>query len=307
MHARAMLPATAAFAMLVSCTGTEAAAPENASEQVTETVAKAPASEPAPASAPMSDAPPTFAFSGELTQGGYIRGTAPTGTASLALGDTPVETAADGSFFAAFDRDSPDQLALVATFASGAEIVETIPVSPRAWDIERVNVARRPGGTSEAFWQRREPEWNAIQAARAKETGATGWRQDFIWPVEGRISGRFGRQRIYRGEPGSYHSGLDIAPGNGVPFVAPADGVVVLARTGFSLEGSLIIIDHGAGLNSAFLHASRIVVSEGDSVRQGEHIGNVGSSGRATGPHLHWSLKWNDARLDPLLFVGPRN
>ena len=81
----------------------------------------------------------------------------------------------------------------------------------------------------------------------------------------------------------------------------------MLARNGFSLEGNLIIIDHGAGLNSAFLHSSRIVIEEGQSVKQGQHIGNVGSSGRATGPHLHWSLKWRDARLDPLLFTGPMN
>ncbi|PZT86976.1 MAG: hypothetical protein DI637_09935, partial [Citromicrobium sp.] len=161
--------------------------------------------------------------------------------------------------------------------------------APRDWDIERVNVAKRPSGSSEAWWQKREPEWLAIKAARERETGATGWRQDFIWPVTGRISGRFGRQRIYRGEPGSYHSGLDIAPGNGVPFVAPADGVVVLARTGFSLEGGIVIVDHGAGLNSAFIHLSRLAVAQGDTVRQGQRLGNVGSSGRATGPHLHWS------------------
>ena len=82
---------------------------------------------------------------------------------------------------------------------------------------------------------------------------------------------------------------------------------MVLARTGFSLEGSLIIIDHGHGLNSAFLHASRIVVREGEHVVQGQQIGNVGATGRATGPHLHWSLKWGDARLDPILFTGPMN
>ncbi|MBD2843140.1 M23 family metallopeptidase [Erythrobacter sp. KMU-140] len=248
-----------------------------------------------------------FNYSGELTQGGWIRGVAPGGAIEVTLGEAKIDLADDGSFFAAFDRDSAEELVLSATIDTGRRIGETLSVSPRDWQIERVNVAKRGGGTSEAWWKKREPEWNAIVAARAKETGAAGWRQDFIWPVTGRISGRFGRQRIYRGEPGSYHSGIDIAPGNGVPFVAPADGVVVLARTGFSLEGGLIIIDHGAGLNSAFLHASKIAVAEGDSVRQGQHIGNVGATGRATGPHLHWSLKWNDARLDPLLFTGPMN
>lgn len=261
--------------------------------------------------APSSAAPmrqqTRFAHGGAMTQGGFIRGRVPEGTVAAELGGQTLDLAPDGTFFAAFDRDSPSELALTATLEGGRTLSETLSVSPREWQIERVNVARRTGGSSEAWWAKREPEWLAIKAARERETGADGWRQDFIWPVKGRISGRFGRQRIYAGEPGSYHSGLDIAPGNGVPFVAPADGVVVLARNGFSLEGNLIIIDHGHGLNSAFLHASRIVVEEGQAVRQGQHIGDVGASGRATGPHLHWSLMWNDARLDPLLFVGPMN
>jgi len=151
------------------------------------------------------------------------------------------------------------------------------------------------------------PELEAIAASRAEVTGAQGWRQRFVWPVKGRVSGLFGSQRVYRGEPGSYHSGIDIAPGAGTPYVAPADGVVVLAVDDFSLEGKLLIIDHGMGLNSAFLHSQELFVKKGDQVKQGQRIGLVGASGRATGPHLHWSLKWNDARLDPLLFTGPMN
>ena len=92
---------------------------------------------------------------------------------------------------------------------------------------------------------------------------------------------------------------------SGTPYVAPADGVVVLAVQGYSLEGNLLIIDHGQGLNSAFLHSSRLYVKQGDRVRQGQHIGDIGASGRATGPHLHWSIKWHEARLDPLLFLPP--
>ncbi|MEL6709107.1 MAG: M23 family metallopeptidase [Pseudomonadota bacterium] len=253
-----------------------------------------------------SQAIPEFRYTGELTQGGYIRGVAPTGASAVVLGDNTIPVGEDGEFFAAFDRDAPSELTLRAASQDGVKAVqETLSVTPRQWQISRVNVPKRAGGSSEAWWKKRKPEWEAIVAARAKETDAQGWRQDFIWPVKGRISGLFGRQRIYQGEPGSYHSGIDIAPGHGVPFVAPADGVVVLARTGFSLEGGLIIIDHGGGLNSAFLHSSKILVKEGQAVKQGERIGHVGSTGRSTGPHLHWSLKWNDARLDPLLFTGP--
>lgn len=248
-----------------------------------------------------------FTYAGELTQGGWIRGKAPSGTVSATLGETPLTLAQDGSFFAAFDRDAGPSHMLVARLEDGSTVTAEIAISPRSWDIERVNVARRAGGASESFMRRRQPELDAIWTARTANSDSDGWKQDFIWPLTGRISGRFGSQRIYRGEPGSYHSGIDITTGrSGDAFVAPAAGVVTLAaRQPFSLEGHLLIIDHGAGLNSAFLHLSQIDVDVGDRVEQGQVLGRIGSSGRATGPHLHWSLKWHDARLDPTLFTGP--
>lgn len=247
-----------------------------------------------------------FSYAGELTQGGWIRGQAPTGTASAQLGETPLKLDADGNFFAAFDRDAGTSELLFATLEDGSTVTTELTVSPRDWDIERVNVARRTGGASESFMRRRQPELDAIWDARIADSETDGWKEDFIWPLSGRISGRFGSQRIYRGEPGSYHSGIDITTGrSGDPFVAPASGVVTLAVRDFSLEGNLLIIDHGAGLNSAFLHLSEIAVEEGDRVEQGQVLGRIGSSGRATGPHLHWSLKWHLTRLDPILFTGP--
>jgi murein DD-endopeptidase MepM/ murein hydrolase activator NlpD len=125
-----------------------------------------------------------------------------------------------------------------------------------------------------------------------------------VKPVAGRISGLFGGQRIYNGTPGSYHSGMDIAATSGTVYVAPADGVVILAAAdAFTLEGHLLIIDHGMGLNSAFLHSSELLVKEGDVVKQGQPIGKVGMTGRASGPHLHWGMKWNNARIDPKLLI----
>ena len=145
-----------------------------------------------------------------------------------------------------------------------------------------------------------------IKAARARVEQADGWRQQFVWPGKARISGLFGSQRVYRGTPGSYHSGTDIALAAGTPYAAPADGVVVLAADHpFTLEGNLLMLDHGMGLSSAFLHSSALLVGVGDRVRQGQPIGRVGMTGRATGPHLHWSLRWREARLDPMLFAGP--
>lgn len=250
----------------------------------------------------------SFSVSGELTQGGWIKGSAPEGAKALSLDGTPVEIAADGTFFAGLDRDAGSTARLVATMADGSRRARDLSVAPRNWNIERVNVPRRQGGPTEAFMALRRPELARIGAARALHTGAQGWRQNFIWPSRGRISGRFGSQRIYRGgEAGAYHSGIDIAGGAGGAIVAPADGVVILAADKpFTLEGNLLMIDHGMGLNSAFLHCSDLLVREGQSVKQGQLIGHIGMTGRATGPHLHWSVKWGDARLDPILLTGPQ-
>lgn len=244
---------------------------------------------------------------GELTQGGYARGLAPGGVQALSYNGKPVPLAADGRFLIAFDRDAGPVGQLVARLANGRSVSQALAVSRRGWQLEYIPIGPRPGTPpSEAYARIRDAELAQINAARATDHAAEGWRQKFIWPVHGRISGRFGSQRIYNGTPGSYHSGMDIATGaSGTPFVAPADGVVILAaEIPFSLEGRLLMIDHGMGLNSAFLHCSKLAVKVGDVVRQGQYIGNIGATGRATGPHLHWSVKWRDARLDPSLFAG---
>ena len=293
--------------MLAGCAVVPESAPAPEQVEVVQpaaTAAAAPA--PTPTPTPTPTGPATFIFDGELTQGGWIRGQAPAGAVSARLGDQAIELDSDGHFFAAFDRDAGTTAELVATMRDGREVRGPVAVSPRDWDLERVNVALRPSGSSAAFRARRAPELDAIWDARTANSPASGWQDDFIWPVTGRISGRFGSQRIYRGEPGSYHSGLDIARPTGTPFVAPASGIVTLAtQSPFSIEGYLLIVDHGHGLNSAFLHLSRIDVEEGERVERGQTLGAIGSSGRATGPHLHWSIKWHLARLDPLLFVGP--
>lgn len=251
--------------------------------------------------------PADFGLAGALSQGGWARGIAPMGGRALSLSGNPVDVARDGRFFIAFDRDCAASLELSARLADGRQLSRLVQVAPRAWQIERIPIGPKPGTPpSEAYARLRSGELDQINAARSIDHPVEGWRQKFIWPVYGRISGRFGSQRIYNGVPGSYHSGLDIATGaSGTPFVAPADGIVTLAaESPFSLEGKLLMIDHGMGLNSAFLHCSAHAVTVGDTVRQGQFIANIGKTGRATGPHLHWSIKWRAFRLDPLLFVN---
>jgi murein DD-endopeptidase MepM/ murein hydrolase activator NlpD len=245
-----------------------------------------------------------FRWTGTPTQGGLIAGTAPAGSVTVTLDGQPVAVEA-GRFIAGFDRDAGPQATLVATLGDGRRIAQPLAVAPRAWRLERLNTLPRFPAPDPVMARLRPAELAQIAAARARVTDATGWQQAFRWPATGRISGLFGAQRIYRGEPGSYHSGIDIARPTGTRVVAPADGVVILAADHpFTLEGNLLMIDHGHGLNSAFLHMSRIDVHVGDHVRQGDPIGTVGATGRATGPHLHWSLRWRDARLDPLLLAG---
>jgi murein DD-endopeptidase MepM/ murein hydrolase activator NlpD len=247
-----------------------------------------------------------FGFTGEAIQGGVMIGDAPAGTRSLTFEDQPVPVDEDGKFIIAFNRDAGQAANLVATLDNGQTVRKFINIAPRKWQIEHVSINRRATTRSAAFMARRGPELEQIGAARAVHSGSKGWRQHFIWPAKGRISGQFGSQRIYNGDPGSYHSGIDIAAGEGTYYVAPADGVVTLAASSpFTLEGNLLMIDHGMGLNSAFLHSSEILVHEGQQVKRGEPIGRIGSTGSATGPHLHWSMKWNDARIDPILLTGP--
>jgi len=247
-----------------------------------------------------------FRLQGTPAQGALLRGTMPADAVSLTMDGSEVPVAADGRFLLGLDRDAPAAIRLVARSGDGRETIETIRVAPRAWPLQRINMARPSTGPTPAYRVLREGELARIGAARARRTVATGWAQRMIWPARGRVSGRFGSQRIYRGGvPAAYHSGTDVAAGAGAIVVAPADGVITLAPPPmFSLEGNLVIIDHGLGLSSAFLHLSSVEVRTGQAVRQGEPIGRVGATGRATGPHLHWSLVWNGARLDPQAVAG---
>ena len=247
-----------------------------------------------------------FEVRGALVQGALVRGRAPRGTTALLLDGRHVPLAEDGRFIIGLDRDQGPEARLRALLADGSSVERALTVSRRAWPVQHVRAALRPSGASEQFRRTREAELARIAAARAVETGSAGWQQEFIWPSRGRISGAFGSQRIYRGEPGAFHSGVDVAAGAGAPVLAPADGVVVLAGGPiFTLEGNLVIVDHGSGLNSAFLHLASVSVAEGQKLRRGDVIGTVGATGRATGPHLHWGLKWRDARIDPAAVAGP--
>jgi murein DD-endopeptidase MepM/ murein hydrolase activator NlpD len=296
-HAAAAL----AEVLLASCTALPPPAPVQAR-------AVPPPPQPAPTVVRPAEAAPAggFALQGALIQGGLVLGTAPAGTVSLTLNGAPVMLAPGGRFIIGFGRDAGPEAVLAGTLRDGRQVGQRLAIAARTWDIQ--SLPTLPKGTSPTpeFMRRRSAELAQIGAARAVRSATDGWQQRFLWPVTGRISGVFGSQRIYAGEPGAYHSGVDIARPAGTPVAAPADGIVVLAAAApFTLEGNLLMIDHGMGLNSAFLHLSRIDVRVGDHVARGQLVGAVGMTGRATGPHLHWGVKWLDERLDPALLTGP--
>ena len=292
--------AIALLPMLASCVGPPAQRPAPPP-------APRPITPPAPAPAPTPSGPIDFTLSGEIEQGGAVLGTVPGGTRTLSFDGKTIPFASDGTFLIAFDRDAGPNALLVATLGNGRQVSKSLAVAPRAWNISRLNTLPKFPVPSAEFQRLRPPELAQIKAARATDHDADGWRQHLIWPATGRISTLFGSQRIYKGgEKGAYHSGIDIAVPTGTPVRAPADGVVILAADHpFTLEGNLLMVDHGMGLNSAFLHLSKIDVHVGDHVRQGQVIAESGATGRATGPHLHWSLMWRGSRIDPLLVAGP--
>ncbi len=244
-------------------------------------------------------------LTGTAQQGCILIGTAPPGTMSLRLGNKPVRLAGDGRFVVGFGRDAPNSATLTAILRDGGAVSRTLPVAGRTWQVESIpslslHKTSEPNPAYEAL---RAAELASIAAARAGETTETGWTQAFVWPAVGRISGVYGSQRILGGVPASPHNGVDIAVPTGTPVVAPANGVIRLAGQKFSLEGNLVMLDHGHGLTSAFLHLSRVDVVPGERVAKGQVIGAVGMTGRATGPHLHWALTWDDVRIDAATLV----
>lgn len=230
--------------------------------------------------------------------------TAPGNT--VTLGGRPLRVSDDGRFVFGVGRDQTGPLRLTVHWFDGATETVNIAVAPRAWPLERVDGV--PPDTVEPppeIAARIAREQTLVAAARTLDDPRTDFAGSFTWPVAGRISGRFGHQRVYNGIPKSPHSGLDIAAPEGTPVKAPAAGIVTFAAPHLYLTGGTVLLDHGHGVSSNFLHLSRIDVHVGQRVEQGQVIGAVGATGRASGPHLHWGMNWFEVRVDPLLLVTP--
>ena len=242
-------------------------------------------------------------FPDSVSQGEMVVGKVPAGS-KVRYGGRELRVTPYGSVVFGVGRDEagPLQVQVQAPNAPARDI--SIVVTPRDWPIERINgVPPATVHPPKAIAERIEREQARVVAVRVRDDARTDFAQTFTWPVQGRISGRFGNQRVYNGTSKSPHSGMDIAAPNGTPVKAPADGMVTFADTGLYLTGGTLVLDHGHGISSNFLHLSRIDAQVGDVVKQGDVIGAVGATGRATGPHLHWGMNWFDVRIDPLLVL----
>ena len=247
---------------------------------------------------------PAFELSGEAIQGGLMFGTCNPGC-SASLDGKDVMVSAAGRFVIGFDRDESGERVLQVREADGSTRATTLPVAPRDYQIERVDGLPPQTVTPDPeALERIRQEAAMVASARARRDPRADYAAGFAWPASGRISGVYGSQRILNGEPRRPHYGLDIAAPTGTPVLAPADGVITLAYDDMYFSGGTIVLDHGQGLSSSFLHLSRILVEAGATVRQGDVIGEIGATGRASGPHLDWRMNWLDRRVDPQLLLG---
>ena len=232
-----------------------------------------------------------------------VRGKVPAGS-TLTLDGADVKISPDGHFVVGFSRSHKGGSIYVVQTADGEKIAGSLLIASREYDIEHVDGLPPKTVTPPPSWAtRRKIETARVGKGRSFMTDDEHWRIKFVRPAKGRISGVYGSQRVLNGEPRSPHYGLDIANKVGTEVVAPAAGIVRLAAPDFLLEGGIIIIDHGYGVTSTLFHLNSVEVKEGQIVKQGERIGSIGATGRASGPHVDWRLNWQSVRLDPALVL----
>lgn len=249
-------------------------------------------------------APPLAVVRARPVQGGHaVIRTAP--GAELLVDGQPVGAASPaGLAIVGFDRDSAPRV-LVGARSGGAEASLPIAVGPGDFDVQKVSglPPSTVNPTDPLLLERIKREAALKAEAFASRWNGDGFSTGFAMPVQARVSGRFGGQRVLNGVPARPHYGVDLACARGTPVLAPARGLVVLAEPSLHYEGGLILVDHGQGLVSAYLHLSALNVVKGAVVAPGQRLGAVGSTGRATGPHLCWRLKWRERNMDPTLLT----
>lgn len=240
---------------------------------------------------------------GEPVQGGMLIGYTRPG-AQVRFDGHDVSVAADGEFVIGFGRDAGERMVLEIRFPDASVLRRRLTIRQRRYRIQQIDGLPTGEVTpSKANLARIRREAAKIRVARSENSPRTDFDGAWDWPVVGVITGIYGSQRILNGKPRSPHTGVDIAAPAGTPVCAPIDGVVRFAAPKLFLSGGTVILDHGHGISTTYIHLRRITVRVGQVVRKGQSLGELGATGRATGPNLHWGVNWFARRLDPGLLV----
>ncbi len=242
-------------------------------------------------------------FKGEFLQGHYIIGiTDP--TAEIIVDKKEVKVSKDGYFVFGIDRDRKFDIS-ITKIMNGKKEIQIKQVFKRKYNIQRIDgLDEKKVTPPESVYKRIKEENNKIGKARAINSDLPFFKNQFIMPVDGIISGVYGSQRILNGKPRWPHYGIDIAAKQGTMIKSSGSGVVTMAEDDLYYTGGTIIMDHGHGISTIYSHLENVMVSIGDKINQGDIIGTVGSTGRSTGPHLDFRLNWFQTRLDPMSILN---
>ena len=248
----------------------------------------------------------TVSLEGDFVQGGLVLGKTLPGS-KVYFDKQLIRVSPQGDFIIGFNRDEPELVQLKVVKPDGHSVNNQLLINKRDYNIQRIN------GLPKSKVSPRKPEVLArirresamASKARKLDDARLDYKEKFIWPTIGPISGVYGSQRILNGKPRRPHFGVDVAAPTGTEVVAPASGIVTMAHQDMFFSGGTIILDHGHGLSSSFLHLSKLLVKTGDIVKQGDLIARVGATGRVTGAHLDWRMNLFKRRVDPTLLVPP--
>ena len=241
---------------------------------------------------------------GKAIQGGLVIISVADGS-SLTANNTPLMISPGGLAAIGFHRDETDSITLEETAPDGKIMTLTLTPEVRQYKEQRINgLPGKMVTPPEAVMARISRDSQNVRDARAHASPLDAFSKQMDWPTRGIITGVYGSRRILNGQPRAPHYGIDIAAPKGTPVIAPQDGIITMVDDLY-FTGWTIIMDHGHGLSSTFLHLDQTAVEEGQTVKRGEALGTVGSSGRSTGPHLDWRINLFEKRLDPMLVAGP--
>ena len=239
---------------------------------------------------------------GNFVQGGLVIGKV-NKDLDVKFKEKVLRKTSDGSFVIGFGRDHPKEANLYF-FINQNWILKKLDIKQRKYKTQVINGLEKKMVTPpKSFWDRIKKENKVIKEVRSLDSDVDFIFQKFDWPTKGIISGVFGSQRILNGKPKRPHYGVDIAAPEGTDILAPTEAIVRMAEKDLYYTGGTVMLDHGHGVTSVYSHLSSINVKVGDKINKGQKIGEVGSTGRSTGPHLDWRINWFSERLDPALFI----